>query len=258
LVLGLFTPTGGLVYHARAVRYREGLWAPFRAALADWLESCLPPDDELILVGPSGGHCLPLAQLSRYRRLVALEPDPLARRILQLRVAPARLEVEHRDFLLAPLLSGARGLDTVLERRPRASVLFCNLLGQVQIELADELQERFQAEFRRRILPLLAERSWASFHDRWSLDRQQHASSSPPTTLSFGSRPSDEELGCTYFGAAGAPITAFDHGASSLFPDAWPRRYFSWQLTPRALHVVEGVSGGPGAEPHSVQAGSAS
>jgi hypothetical protein len=90
------------------------------------------------LVGPSGGHCLPLAPLSRYRRLVVLEPDPLARRILQLRLAPTRLEVEHRDVLLAPLLSGGVGLDTVLERRPRASVLFCNLLGQVQIELADE------------------------------------------------------------------------------------------------------------------------
>ena len=197
------------------------------------------------MVGPSGGHCLPLAQLSRYRRVVALEPDPLARRILQLRLAPARLEVEHRDVLLAPLLSGGRGLDAVLERRPRASLLFCNLLGQVQIDLADELQERFQSEFKRRVLPLLAGRRWASFHDRWSLDREQRALPAPPTTLSFERRPSDEELAGAYFGGAAAPVTAFDHGASALFPDAWPRRYFSWQLTPRALHVVEGVSGGP-------------
>jgi hypothetical protein len=162
-------------------------------------------------------------------------------------LAPARLEVEHRDLLLAPLLSGARGLDALLDRRPRASVLFCNLLGQVQIDLADEQQERFQAEFRRRLLPLLAGRRWASFHDRWSLERGQHALPSPPTTLSFERRPSDEELAAAYFGSVGAPVTAFDHGASALFPDAWPRRYFSWQLTPQALHVVEGVSG-PAAE----------
>jgi hypothetical protein len=246
------------VYHARALRYRDGLWAPFRVALADWLERCLPPNEELILVGPSGGHCLPLTQLSRCRRLVALEPDALGRLILQLRVAPARLEVEHRDLLLAPLLSGARGLDTVLERRPRASVLFCNLLGQVQIELADEQQARFQLEFERRLLPLLARRRWASFHDRWSLDREQRAYAPPPTTLAFDRRPSDDELGDALFGAASAPVTAFDHGASALFPEAWPRHYFSWQLTPHALHVVEGVSGGPAGEPAPVQAGSAS
>lgn len=244
MVLGLFTPSGGLVYHARALRYRDGLWAPFRAALADWLEHRLPPDDELILIGPSGGHCLPLPLLSRYRRLTVLEPDPLARRILQLRLAPARLVVEHRDLLLAPLLSGARGLDALLERRPRASLLFCNLLGQVQIDLVDDLQERFQSEFRRRVLPLLAGRRWASFHDRWSLDRAQDASPAPPTALRFERRPSDEQLALACFGAVGATVTAFDHGASSLFPDAWPRRYFSWQLTPQALHVVEGVSGG--------------
>ena len=257
MVLGLFTPTGGLVYHARALCYRDGLWAPFRAALGHWLERCLPPNGELILVGPSGGHCLPLRQLAR-DRLVALEPDALARRILRLRLAPARLEVEHRDLLLAPLLSGARGLDALLQRRPRASLLFCNLLGQVQIDLAEEQQERFQAEFKRRLLPLLAGRFWASFHDRWSVNRDQHAAPAPPLTLSFESRPSDEQLGRAYFGAAGAPITAFDHGASALFPVSWPRRYFSWQLTPRALHVVEGVSGGPAAEPTPVQAGSVS
>jgi hypothetical protein len=248
LVLGLFSASGGLVYHARALRYRNGLWAPFRAALAGWLERCLPPGDELILVGPSGGHCLPLELLARHRRLVALEPDPLARFVLQTRLAPAQLELEHRDLLLHPLLSGARGLDALLERRPHAAVLFCNLLGQLQIDLADEQQERFQSEFRRRVLPLLAARSWASFHDRWSLDREQHATPSPPETLSFERVPSDDELAVAYFGTAGAPVTAFDHGASALFPEAWPRRYFSWQLTPHALHVVEGVSGGPTAD----------
>jgi hypothetical protein len=240
------------------LRYRDGLWAPFRAALARWLQGCLPPSDELILVGPSGGHCLPLTQLSLHRRLVVLEPEPVAQRILRFRLAPLRLEFEHRDLLVAPLLSGARGLDALLERRPRASVLFCNLLGQVQLELAEEAQERFQSEFRRRVLPLLVGRRWASFHDRWSLDRDQHESPPAPTTLSFECLPSDEALGVACFGAAGAPVTAFDHGASALFPDAWPRRYFSWQLTPQALHVVEGVSGGPEAEPTSVQTASVS
>jgi hypothetical protein len=131
----------------------------------------------------------------------------------------------------------------LLERRRGAAVLCCNLLGQVQLEQPDEQQRRFQVEFVRRILPALADRRWASFHDRWSLDRD--AAEPKPTTAHFPRRPSDEELAATWFGSTGVPITAFEHQASALFPETWPRRYFSWQLTPRALHVVEGVAGIP-------------
>lgn len=241
--MSLFTPSGGLVYHLRALRYRDGLWAPYRAALAAWLEGVLPLADELILVGPSAGHCLPLARLGRFGRLVVLEPDPLARRLLQLRLPDAGFVFEHRDYLLAPLLQGGPGLDGVLARRPRASVLFCNLLGQLHWELPEKEQQRFHAQFRRRIVPLLAGRAWASFHDRWSVD------GAPPqplaTPLFFERRPSDDELGVACFGVSGAPVTALDHGTSQLFPQDLPRQYFGWQLTPRALHIVEGVCGAP-------------
>jgi hypothetical protein len=237
----LFTPSGGLVYHLRALRYRGGLWAPYRAALAQWLERCLPLGDELILVGPSAGHCLPLARLARFGRLLVLEPDPLARRLLQLRLPGTRVVVEHRDLLLGPLLSGGPGLDALLARRPSAAVLFCNLLGQLHWDLPDEQQQRFRAEFRRRVLPLLAGRGWASFHDRWSLESEPSQALS--ATLRFDHQPSDDELAVACFGSAGAPVTALDHGTSQLFPQALPRRYFGWQLTPEALHVVEGVSG---------------
>ena len=238
--MSLFTPSGGLVYHLRALRYRGGLWAPYRAALAAWLERCLPLAEELILVGPSAGHCLPLARLARFGRLLLLEPDPVARRLLQLRLPGARFAVEHRDLLLGPLLSGGPGLDTLLARRPHAAVLFCNLLGQLHWDLPDDEQLRFRAEFRRRVWPLLAGRGWASFHDRWSLEGER--SQPLAATLRFDHLPSDDELGVACFGSAGAPVTALDHGTSQLFPAALPRSYFGWQLTPSALHVVEGVS----------------
>jgi hypothetical protein len=240
--MSLFTPSGGLVYHARALRFRDGLWAPFRDVLAAWLAQHLAVTEELILVGPSGGHCLPLAHLSRFGRLLVLEPDPLARRILALRLPRSRLEVEHRDLLLQPLLSGGSGLDTVLRQRPRASVLFCNLLGQLHFGLSDDAQVHFRAELRRRIVPLLEGRSWASFHDRWSLDRSSRDEPTP-TARSFERQPNDDELGVAWFGPAGAPVTVLDHGTSGLFPEVWPRSYFSWQITPQALHVVEAVSG---------------
>jgi hypothetical protein len=237
----LFTPSGGLTYHARALRYRARLWAPYRAALAEWLEPRLPPGEELILVGPSAGHCLPLEQLARFRRIFVLEPDPVARWLLASRLGDTALQIESRDLLLRPLLTGSVGLDAVLDRYPRASLLFCNLLGQLLCDLPDADEARFKAAFGARILPRLSGRAWASIHDRWSLDRD--ATELAPASLSFPTCPSDQELGVAYFGASGAPVTALDHAVSGLFPEAWPRSYFSWQITPRALHVIEAVSG---------------
>ena len=216
--MSLMTPSGGLVYHLRALRYGQSLWAPFRANLASWLAATdLGSADELLLVGPSAGHCLPLAWLEQFRRLTLLEPDPLARRLLSLRLSLPRLESEPRDVLLGPLLSGRAGLDAVLEQRPRAAVLFCNVLGQLHFALSDEEHQRFQAEFARRIVPALEGRAWASFHDRWSFDL------APDPAL-------PERL-------------AFERRTSQLFPDALPHQYFGWQITPAALHLVEAVSG---------------
>lgn len=240
--MSLLTPSGGLVYHYRALRFGHHLWAPFRANLARWLAATeLSNAEELLLVGPSAGHCLPLAWLGQFRRLTLLEPDPVARRWLSQLLPRPRLETEHRDLLLAPLLSGAAGLDAVLERRPRAAVLFCNVLGQLHFALSDDEHERFQAEFVRRIVPALDGRAWASFHDRWSFDLQPDPAL--PERLAFERRPAEATLAEAWFGAEGPTVTALDHGTSELFPEALPYRYFGWQITPAALHLVEAVSG---------------
>jgi len=240
--MALVTQSGGLVYHARALRYRQGLWAPFRRHVADWLASALPVGDELILVGPSAGHCLPVEQLRRFRRLTVLEPDPVARFLLRRRLAHPNVEVEHRDLLVAPLVTGTVGLDDLLERREGATVLFCNLLGQVQLGLSTDEQARFQQQFQRRIMPQLARRRWASFHDRWSLDRGQDEPP-VPSRVELDHVPTDDELGEACFGPAGAPVIVLDHATAELFPEPGPRRYFAWQITPRALHIVEALGG---------------
>lgn len=238
--MSLLSPSGGLVYHARALRYRAGLWAPFRRAVDEWLAEALPLADELILVGPSAGHCLPLARLARVRRLLVLEPDPVARWWLGRRLAVPRIEVETRDLLVEPLLHGRPGLTTLLDRRPGAAVLFCNVLGQLQ--LSEVEQARFHRELQCQLMPRLATRRWASFHDRWSLVR---AASEPPLpdVIRFASAPTDAELGAACFGTQGPAITVLEHGTARLFPQAAEHRYFGWQITPRALHVVEAVHG---------------
>lgn len=238
----LFSPSGGLVYHARAWRRRSGLWRPFCDQVREWLERELPASDELILVGPSAGHCLPVGHLSAFQRVLVLEPDPVARWWLRRRLASHNpklsFEPEPHDQLLAPLLSGSPGLEQVLERRPQASLLFCNVLGQLYFGLSDSEQERFVGEFQARIVPQLRGRRWASFHDRWSLDFD---GPEPFRDVSCTSRPTDDALGRRLFGEAGPPVEVLDHGTEQLFPAELPRRYFSWRITPKALHVVEAL-----------------
>jgi hypothetical protein len=61
--------------------------------------------------------------------------------------------------------------------------------------------------------------------------------------LDFDHQPTEDELGAAWFGQHGPPVTVLDHGTRALFPSALPRRFFSWQITPRALHIVEAVAG---------------
>jgi hypothetical protein len=121
-------------------------------------------------------------------------------------------------------------------------VLFCNLLGQLQFGLSDEQHAAWCAAFRRRIVPELGGRRWASFHDRWSMDRSSREPALP-LELRFDQPPTDDQLGTALFGATDAKVEVLDHGTSGLFAEVAARRYFTWQLTPRALHVVEALNG---------------
>lgn len=83
--LASLSPSGGLTYHLRALRWRRRLWTPFRAQVAAWLAAWQPPCSELLLLGPSAGYTLDPAFLSRFAAIHAVEPDPLAHWLLRRR-----------------------------------------------------------------------------------------------------------------------------------------------------------------------------
>jgi hypothetical protein len=241
--MSLLSPSGGLIYHLRARRYAGSTWQTFRTHIAAWLRERLPQSgEELVLVGPSAGHCLPIEQIAAFRRLVLLEPDPLARLLLTRKIRPIRPDIiisaEPRDLLVGPLLRGAGGLDSWLAERPESAVLFCNVLGQLHLGVDERQHGAWCEAFRLRVYPQLAQRPWASFHDRWSLDGPEPLLTS---SASFASRPEDDELARSLFGEEGPALTVLDHGVDGLFPDHLPRHYFAWPLTPEALHVVEAL-----------------
>lgn len=229
---------GGLRYHARA--YAAGkLWAPFRGALAEWLEG-FALAEQVILVGPSAAHCVPDAFFHRFSRVIALEPDPIAGFLLRrrfVRLGLAEPQIERADLLLRPLIDGRGGLVELMAREPGASVVFCNVLGQTHFMLPDDDFARFKRGFRERVVPALAGRGWLSFHDRFS------SALAPAFTAPYRApaRLTDEAALRELYRGAEQRGELLDHDSADFFPAPLPHSYFDWEIARGFHHLIEGV-----------------
>lgn len=232
----LVNPAGGLAYHLRAVRYRDGLWRPLRDALATWLSEWRPTERHLILVGPSAGYTLPMTWLGQFERLTALEPDPLAMWLFRRRIK--------RDTNSVPLtlLSDDHLVDdparfvSLAKAHPDAAILFCNVVGQLR-HLIDSNDDCRLAAVKQAVRSAIEGRSWATYHDRVSGAARPKIAD---TGLRVSQRLTDEELSALYV-ATDTQVTLFDHATDGVFPAQLPHSYFAWQLTPGYVHLVEGV-----------------
>lgn len=243
-------PTGGLGYHLSALR-RRGAWAPFARCVARWLAEWSPSETTLMLVGPSGGHCLDPVFLRRFAHVVAVDIDPFAPWFFRWRMRDAlrgvTLAWDPRDHL-SP---GARGFDVaplraLLAAHPEAAVLFCNILGQLPLlgedrapEQDDDAPPEGSYEHFLRALPgVLAGRSWATFHDRLSGPvAPQGLDESAPVPWCAA-----EELARRHYSLTDAEDHALlDHRTSALLPEV-PRWQFAWALAPGMFHLIEAMS----------------
>lgn len=215
---GLVSRSGGLVYHLRANQYRSGAWQPFCRTVAGWLADWEPPTQQLLLVGPSGGYSLPAAFLQRFTRIVAIEPDPLARWML-------RSRFRGLDFAFAELdcFADLHGPARLAATFPQASILFCNVIGQ--------LLEFTPAGWREALPRALAGRAWASYHDVISTSqpplRNQACEAAPTDSL--------ETVLARFWD--GGELALHDHGTFALCGQAG--RYMVWALTPTRHHLIE-------------------
>jgi hypothetical protein len=240
---GWLTPAGGLVYHVRALRFRRALWAPFEQALATWLEAWDPGSDTALLVGPSAGYCLADRFLARFRDVVVLEPDPVARLVLARRLARlgvARVAACADDLLVRGLLAPERDLRDLLADDPARAVVFCNLLGQVRFLLPDEAFDPWADAFRARVVPALATRGWVSFHDRLSGEVAPALGAGATSASGL-----DEDALVARFYAAPTvsrgTVELVDHLTGALWPSSLARRYFGWEVVPGRFHLIEGI-----------------
>jgi hypothetical protein len=229
-------PSGGLIYHLRAWRWRRTLWAPFHDQVRRWLTDWRPQVERLVLVGPSGGYALSRQFLERFAGITVLEPDPLARRILARRFPDRRFAWE-----TAPWAPGPDAFRGLAERHPGAAFLFCNLLGQ---ELVGEPAGLERRDWLKHLGADLAGLPWASWHDLASTAR-------PPDRPGAVSLPAAEPLDALlrrYW--QGGELAIHDHDCAGLCP-AQARQYAIWQLKPGRYHLVEWLRMAPerGASP---------
>lgn len=215
----LLSPTGGLVYHLRALRHRHGLWAPFHRAVAGWLAGWQPRRRELVIVGPNAGYALPAGFLMRFERVTALEPDPLARWLLARRTDAGRLAFSRLDCLATP-----DGLAQLATAHPEAAILFSNVLGQVAAPAED---------WRALLARHLAGHAWASYHDVISTSARPKPDGEPAILAN------DQTLETTLARFwPGGTIELSDHETFRLAGDR-PQHYAVWQISRQRWHLVE-------------------
>jgi hypothetical protein len=230
--------TGGLGWHLRALRYKRSLWANYldqtASFLEGWSNQSLKPAlvSELIIVGASAGWSLPADWVRGFSSLVLIDPDPLAPWLFKRNhPVPAGQTRQWVRKTFEPVLPH------LLEARPRAAILFNNLLGQLRLVTKDlDTTEQQLAQIKTQ----LDDRHWASFHDRISGD-WTHAQQSAATLRSAGPV-SNEDLAKS-FGCGGEWL---DHLTSQVLPPDTPRVIYPWRITTDRLHVVEAGWVAPG------------
>ena len=220
----LFGPSGGLLWHWRALRaWRKH--ADLRDQIEHWLLDWQPSVSTLVLVGPSAGWTLSQRFLARFKTIVAIDLDPSARPLFwfahgkSLAASGTQIRWLHGDF--AEVLPRLLGADAPV------AVLFCNVLGQLGVERSD-YQQVLGA------LPhTLRSVHWASYHDRYSADAGCVPEAARKQFESMSGMDSSTLL------SMGCKGEWTDHGTGVLLPDNWPRRYLPWLLTARKFHWLE-------------------
>ena len=237
----LIHTSGGLGYHLRAWRYRQALWGPFHAQVAQWLSGWQTTSSHLLLVGPSGGYALNREFLARFRQITVIEPDPLARHILRRRFAQANFQLPHFhlphfQFQRFPAFTAQDGFQQLAQRFPGTAILFCNLLGQ---SLVGQAVGPARKVWLSNLHPALIHHEWASWHDLATTYRV------PDSTDPFALQsavPLDQLIAHFW---KGGEIEIGDHESEGIAPDQ-PREYAIWPIRPGQFHLIEWVEQGGG------------
>lgn len=224
---GWSSPSGGIVWHLRALRFRSH-WRAFISGIGEWLDSWPHGCSGLLLLGPSAGWCLPDRFLSGFSRIHAVELDPVAPFAFgllhgrALRRSGSRITWQRADLFVE--------LERLLDAYPDYAILFSNVLGQHALHRGR--LGRAEAELES-LQQRLAGRRWASFHDRLSGAWPQTRPLSAAIRLTAAE--SAEALAKRVAG----PGEWCDHLTTHVLPANCTRLILPWPIRPARLHWIE-------------------
>jgi hypothetical protein len=233
----LVHPSGGLVYHFRALQNSATRWEPFRKQVESWLNEWNPPGDHLLLMAPSGGYTLPLRWFSRFKTITALELDPIARGIFSYRLkralgknAPELLWVTE-DYL-SP--AQPQKLIELSKKIPKVPVLWSNVLGQLNLDLPEE-QTFPSQDWHHAFQEFIRNRSAASYHDRLSGQTHDWDLAALHAIEKSSVPRSNQEL--AQFLTISCVLT--DHETEIFSKDFSSRQYSAWQISQEQSQLIE-------------------
>ncbi len=166
--MSVFRPSGGLVFHWRAL-LNGWRWRTFRRDVAQWLDIWDCETEELVIIGPSGGHTLPTQWLRRFDKITGYDLDPLAGFFFKLRHRHPHTTFLKKDMFWRDGRLSLTPIKQMLESHPKASILFCNVLGQVLLEHPADESDWYQ--YLKELRQVLNGRCWASYHDMYSTEK---------------------------------------------------------------------------------------
>ncbi len=223
--------TGGVLYHYLALKHRNHLWNPFKSSLSRFINGLSTDSNKLVLIGPSGGYCLPQKFITKLNKIEAFDPDLLAKIIFNSRHSPINIKWHSRDCLVNDQSSNFQILN---QFKPSHIILLSNIYGQMRCLFKSE---RLYNSWKVNFLNLIKGFEFISYHDIYSFKSTFKLNSTLNKTYnSFDLLKNDLVL---Y--SKTQKIEFVDHLTHDDFDFVKKKVYFLWELHPNNYHIIEAV-----------------
>lgn len=224
--------TGGLYWHAHALRHQSSWQRTSEQIAAFLLRQHLPQSRHLLLIGPSAGWMLPTSWLRSFQRIDVYDIDPLVPLLFGWR--HARHLVKAGAQVHYHRLDAMHALDDILQTHPQACIWFDNVLGQHRYRVRDvDTTQRDLNALKSR----LAGRTWGSVHDWLSGPVRQVT---PMAAIDeIAARSQDPVWTQQRLAQIQAMGTWSDHLTSCVFDEALACQYLAWPYSAEYSHWLQ-------------------